>query len=776
MVADPAYIIGLGTFGTNVVTAVRDRSREFATGAERQFGFMSVAADHSVLENKTDVTTVALTSDSGIVGDTISSYPYLTEDITVPADRSVRRRHVGRYKLDNPVAPAFQDYFKMLHRHLEQFIEQQATGTRTSRPGTCTVVLVSSLADGTGSGALPLVTAAVTNIAENLDTEIRLVGVGAVPPLDTDLTGSYPPVDPVSYPNTYGSFRNLISLTETDDGESLDVPFYSWGNPHEDLTQEAVLETAGDAQKVLRVSKPAFDTYWLVSRQSVGSDKRHAHEFATTVGNALYATLRHTSHVDGSQATPNDSPLGTLGYSALGVPHTSVRQFCEYKKERAKTRSQLEEFVEPRIEALRERQQEIEKTLHMQVNNSPLVPKLIERVYDCLEENPDDDYEFVDSTTPDELTAALDALADQSDICSYFLTISALEWSLSGGRISSSVRANVSQTIKTVQDEHDLTLFTGTGPGTPSTLEGIETVESELEELREQYQERVLRVDEPIRDLLPPVNELFSSTREQRKQDLERLDKSLTRMESCRAIIEQVDELHSVCTQRKREAHERIRHELQTTQEEISHYQSTAEKLAEQIEHLTEELATLRHSLTTRDSDGLVTTLPLDRAALRNLTVEDAEALSSLKDYREHGLLDDDPEELTRRIIDLCAESRAWPEEISRHDTPVAIHGYDGTALLYNRTNEPVIDTGRLSAAVPNFSQPSSEGEHTDDPYLIEVVSASQAGRFSSLRGFRQLVELENRGLLRALAGPYQDYRRALAYPEWYDGEDIGFE
>jgi len=135
-------------------------------------------------------------------------------------------------------------------------------------------------------------------------------------------------------------------------------------------------------------------------------------------------------------------------------------------------------------------------------------------------------------------------------------------------------------------------------------------------------------------------------------------------------------------------------------------------------------------------------------------------------------------EEFTRRIIEHCKESRTWPEDIARHESSVAIHGYDETALLYSQANESIVDTDRLRTAVSNLSCCSltEDTEYTDDPYVIEMVSTSQGGRFDSLRGFERLADLNDRGVLQALAGPYRNYRRALAYPEWYDEIDGAFK
>ena len=773
MVVTPAYIIGLGAFGTNVVRALRDRSNELANDDRSGFGFMSIAADRSVLEYNSRITTVTLTSDSGIVRETVSGYPYLTKDISVPANREVRRRHVGRYKLDNPDQPTFLDFFKRYHRYLEQFIEQQSRSTSRSQSGKCTVVLVTSLGDGTGSGILPLVTAALAASAREIeDTEIRLVGLGTVPPLDIDPKESYPPADPVSYLNTYASFRNLMKMTCTDDGESLDVPFYSWGTPYEESTDDTMVETEDEAQKVLQVTKPAFDTFWLMS-QSDESVETHSCDFARTVGNALYATLGHTSQVAGFQTRVNESPLGTLGYSALGVAHEDLRKYCDRKREHERIRTKIDEFVKPRIEALRDKKNRIERSLHAQVQNHPLSPKLIRRLYGRLEENPADAYEFVKDTTPEELDAVLDNLAEEPDTCSYFLTTSVLEWSLSSGSISSTVHETVAREVSAVQEKHDLTPVTGSNPG---TLSAVKDVENQLETQREQ-EEREAQGETTTLDLVPLVGDLFTNPRERDRRDPRRIEESLARMESSRATLERLEELHRVCRNRKPNAHERVRDELKTVEDEIEHYRSRKTKLEEREEQLNAEVISLRDDLTSKRSDGPMAILALDNESFDNLTAEDVDTLSSLSDYVERGLLDVSQQEFTRRIIEHCEESRAWPEDIARHESSVAIHGYDETALLYSQENESIFDTDRVSTAISNLSFPSrADTEYTDDPYAIEMVSTSQGGRFESLRGFERLADLYNRGQLQALAGPYRDYRRALAYPEWYDDVGGAFE
>jgi hypothetical protein len=61
--------------------------------------------------------------------------------------------------------------------------------------------------------------------------------------------------------------------------------------------------------------------------------------------------------------------------------------------------------------------------------------------------------------------------------------------------------------------------------------------------------------------------------------------------------------------------------------------------------------------------------------------------------------------------------------------------------------------------------------DHLPDPYRVEFVSTARRGPLSATALYRKLDALADEGVLAELRGPYDDWRQAFAYPEWYGQE-----
>ena len=98
---------------------------------------------------------------------------------------------------------------------------------------------------------------------------------------------------------------------------------------------------------------------------------------------------------------------------------------------------------------------------------------------------------------------------------------------------------------------------------------------------------------------------------------------------------------------------------------------------------------------------------------------------------------------------------------------------FDKTAILYHQSNEPLVEGFVESiTGADRYSTPTGDGfNHSEDPFKIEVVSTSYGGDPRALTGFTQLADMAEEGLFEAMAGPYRDFRRAVAYPEWMSSE-----
>jgi hypothetical protein len=154
------------------------------------------------------------------------------------------------------------------------------------------------------------------------------------------------------------------------------------------------------------------------------------------------------------------------------------------------------------------------------------------------------------------------------------------------------------------------------------------------------------------------------------------------------------------------------------------------------------------------------------------LTLDECDTdLKSIKAYRDQGLLNIERERLIEFLQHCIDYSRDWPDAITRHDPSKVVAPHRGeTYVLYDETNDSLISDLRQLFSVPNELWTASHPDigFSDCPYRIDVVSVARKGRPDSLLGYQWLAEQAADGVFDAF-DTYRDYRRAIAYPEWYD-------
>lgn len=770
MTGAPTYIIGLGGTGVRVVKSLH--SQFSASPSKREhIGLMAIDSDHRELSRLSEISTIHLSSDSGPVGAAIETYPYLSRDIYVASDGADRRRHIGRYKLDNPVSPTFMNHYKTLERDLKSFFDERQNNL-SNGPNSYTIVLVTSFAGGTGSGTFPVFGAMLDKIRQEhwgRQTDVRIVGVGIVPSLND--SQNQVPTEPVAYPNTYGALRNLTTLLSVNDEQQLEVPIYSW-------TSKAQTEKSPEVPgTTFQLNQSPFDLYWLTdwdfSKQGDCSSLRDHSEVLKMLGNAIYAFSGHTTHQHSLWSKDRMlSPLGTIGYSAIAVPHQTLQTYCELKRDRDEIQNDVEQFIEPKLTQLRNRRCGLKSALSLQIEDSSLFVDASKHIYNQLPDISDDASAFVRELNSDELAISLDTVAE-SDVQSYALATQAIKWTLSrNGDVGSRVYSDAKKAIQSVRTNYDFQLV-GEPMFRMSISEQLYAVENALEQRKESYQNRLSESKPTVRDILPPKHTFLTSERERVERSLKKIDDDLNTLEGVKATLGALEELYSLAKKRVTDARDRLTKEMDRVEREISHFEQQEEELRTALENLRDELTAVRHSLLEPPNNGPVRFLRLDRNTLLNLTPSIFENLASIRDYSECGLISED-EVLWGSLFRCYEDSRDWSEAVTRHEKSVATSAiHDETIVLYHQENEYLIEDVSATFSDSDIVRTSTDQNirYTDNPHRIEVVSVSHEGEPESLVGFQRLASWKREGILKTLATQYDDHRRALAYPEWYNNE-----
>lgn len=779
----PTYVVGAGGVGCEVVSRLHAHEP-----TDNPFGLLAVDSDPDTLKTlPTDVTTVRLRSGPHFVDDPVDAYPYLAADMRVPAGDARGQRHVGRYKLDNPVGTSFRNHRATIERRIERFYRQRTVDITDRNARRYHLVLVAALGGGTGSGILPLLAAMLDRIGSRLEDnseigvrDVRVLGIGIVPPLEFDPGGTAQPVpvSPVSYPNTHAAFRNLSTLLDATPERPVDVRVYSRASGRTG-------DDRGDGRHGVgpdvALEQPPFDAYWLVGMDHGRGTERWDGDGRTTPGMVARAvrTLCGAAAPDVDhpfQSRISDVPiLGALGYGAVTVPHARLQTYCERRDERDRLQRRLKDTVKRNIAELRAERSQLRSALERTAGDRSSDAQWFARLWDHLDAAPEAPSELVD-IAPDAIEDGLEAVAVRSDLPTALAT--AVGFRAWAADEADDVRATAAETCREIREESvvDPAGRSGADGRSESVRDRATTIERELQERIDARRERLRETDPGIRDLLPPIVDAFTSERETFRESLDRLKANRSRVRAARERTETVARLESLADERVRGARERVQSRIQDIDRDLEHFQREKADLQETIEEFDEELGSLRRRLTDPPTAGPTFVCPLRRAALTDVTADALDELATITDYRDRGWLALDDAQFDRLLADCYAYSRSWPDSIGHHDaatSPPSRH--EVAVVLYHPGNDSCVTGFLESITEPDILRKSAQPsfEHGTDPFRIEFVSAVHSGRPEHLRGFRRLQELRDAGVFEAFGHPYRDHQRAVAYPEWYDDVDV---
>ncbi|MFB6108008.1 MAG: tubulin-like doman-containing protein [Haloplanus sp.] len=800
MAGVPTYVVGAGRVGVEVLSALCDRG-----AAGDRLGLMAVDSDAGVLARAPSaVQTVHLSSDTGVVGEAVGSYPYLSTDVRIPDAGANGQRHVGRYKLDNPVSPAFHNHFETLRRRVERFYESTQVGLETP-PRTYHLVVVAALGGGTGSGVTPLLAAMLDRVRARLegdvDVDVRVFGVGVVPPLDFDPSYDPFPAPPVSYLNAYGALRNLTTLLDASADAPVEVPVYSSADSLDAVRAADAGDSAG-VGTVFGLSRSPFDAYWLVSAAHGGDGSTDDATVPAMVAGGIRVLSSVAPDADHAclSRTSDVSPLGAMGYGAVTVPHRAVCTYCERTRERERRARRLERVVERNLDDLRAERDALAAALDAAADARDALheatalddpsqrpeasapdgtdahPAWFRRLRTRLDADPDAPAALVDAD-PTAVGDALDRLAAATDPQTHLSTVARVADGLADP--CAEVRASVAETCAAIREGYDVELVADAWRSLP-LADRAAALDDALADHVETCRTRRSEAGADLRDLLPPANEAFTSERERLTMRLDRLRADRDRLSRAGDRLDAVDRVASVVRDRLSQARERAESRLDDVDRDRAYFRDERASRRETLDDLDRELASLRRSLTTPTRDGASFVLPLRRDALSDLTRSTLETdLTSLAAYREHGLLDVDAEGFEATVADCHAFARGWPPAVTHHETAVTpASTHDHAMVRYHEANESCVADFVASVTSPDTLVTSSQSglAYASDPFRIDLLSLAHAGRPDTLRGFDRLAAMAADGVFDAVAGPYREWARALAYPEWDDDVAERFE
>lgn len=777
----PTYVIGVGGAGIDVITELRERTVE----SEQSQSHITVAAvdsDRATLDDvPAGVTKVYLGSDGGVVGDTCRLYPYLSDDLIIPADGANRLRNVGRYTLDSPSSPGFQSHFDTFSRRLEQFIDNQETSL-SSEQQRYTVVVVASLAGGTGSGTLPLLLGMLDTIRNELTARkgvnIELVGIGIVPPLRFDPEYTAPPVDPVEYPNTYGALRNLATLFDADEHDPKTIPVYSTLSTSYPGDTGAA-ERGGDTGVEFELTSPPLDACWLVSTTpptTVRSQVSRTVDVAPTVAETVCALSRYAAvdAVHGSWiSTAGDTSVGTFGHATLSVPHQRLREYCEQKQRRTDKQARLKRFVEPKLTEQRTTRETLAAALETRPDTAAQSEiDWLERLSSSLDSDPDSVYNLVTAFDPEAVGDSLAALVSREGLRSGLVVGLALKRAVSAGP-STSIRSRGRRIVAALSSEYGVETAEH---NSASLTERLKTQTSALEEQIERHRRQQENQSPGVRDLLPSVHPVLRSKRQQLAQKRRVLESEREKLVNVQLKLRALQRVEAVIDDKLRKIRDEIRARLADVDRELAYFVGERERLSREVAELDRNIRSLRNTLVHPSSDGKARYLALDREALSETTLDTVEnKLSSIDAYQGYGLLANG-EMIQNGLMRCYRDSRGWPPAVARHEQSAAVSSsYEKTLVLYHESNKSAVEAGLQSVTDPDTVRASSNptAEFTNDPYCIEFVSLRYGGHPESLAGFHRLEEMATAGFLKSMSGAYRNPSQTLAYPKLYNNDSI---
>ncbi|MFB6108009.1 MAG: tubulin-like doman-containing protein [Haloplanus sp.] len=782
MVTHPTFVVGAGQAGINVMRAIDAVARQ--NGEADRFAYAAIDTDVDTLNRAPDdARRYNLSIEDDFLGEDRATYPYLTRSMNIEGKGAKRQRPVGRYKLDN--RGEFDSTFKSLWRDIESHYDSVDVdlGPETA---SFNIFYVHSHGGGTGSGTYPLLAGMLNTIADDLGTDhVYMAGVGVLPmiPFPGDDSPVTFPGRPIYYPNAYAALKDLeqFELLEIDDTATRELLVQS-------KRRGGTSGSRTDVESFTFEHSPPFDDYWLVGVDEgkiQGGLDRHVGpesyrgELNQTIARGLHAITQFSTSAE--NWTQGRSVVGTLDQSTVSVPHEEVQAYCEQKSERNDRAERKDEEIPAEIERLESRKAEIE-ALKSHLDPEQIADEELKRDLERRLEQ-DNFYtgaDIIDRKSPSDIEQVLADIAEDHPVEGEIIATNILEEKLQEQQGVPQVEQEHEDVVQHLWSKYNMQ--TEPGGSNVRTLEGKasktkEHLEENIEEQKELVESWDPALPGKLQDWLPPLIGIFESNREHAEAVVEELQSDYDQLERIQSEWGRVSRMKRAVADHKQSIRDQIDDQIDEKNRQISELQAERESLADEIEKMDREIESKLDDLTDADLGKRVAVLPLKQSELEAIdpsTVD--EVLDSLSAYVEEGLVDSD--KVRRALSSRFEFARAWENRIIDGDMAGANYeqyqtDWDEMWILHEDANEGLVDRINTVASGANETkQPGGDIQALSDPYRVEFVSFSRRGPVSRLKIYQVMDDLADRGDLDDLAGLYDDYRQAFAYPEWY-GRDV---
>lgn len=782
----PTFVVGVGQAGIKVMNVLAEVAEE--NGDRDKFEFVAMDTDTNMLSQRPDdALELKLDHDAGFVNEDVSKYPYLTREMaeSLGDQGAMRRRPIGRYKLDSRGSNSYSDQYDALWEKAESHYNSEAQKLEPD-DASFNIYYIHSLGGGTGSGTFPLLAAMLDELANTLerttnDIETYLGGVGVVPRITFDPEINDPIGDERYFPNAYAAMNDLDKFEElASRNKTRTLPIYA------QTLGGAATTTKAPSKNEFELTSPPFDDYWLFGIdegkiQGAVDAATGAESYAERVNQTIARSLHAISKLGESAENWADAKpyIGALDQAEVRVPHQEVLGYYELLTQREAKEDRIEEIPDD-IRDLEERREELE-TLKQNVDEDAIRdPELRQTVRKLIDAEFPSGANLVQTESVDRIETVLDEIEQDHEIEGMIVATSLLRDKLSEERGLPAVENDRKDTVTDLWSEYNMAARPQYGGESATTIEAKAAgLEEFLHDKIDEYNDVVENWDPglvgQLQDALPPFGP-FESDREEAEEVLEKLERSREALERVESEWGRVSDMRKAVEDRRRDIRDRIDQLMTDCNEQITDLQTEREELQREIEGIDDNLESTKQSLSTEQTNQRLAILPIETENLDDLDPETApERLDSIHAYQEHDLVSGEKlgYAMNQSVNNADAEANrnvtSTDYDFDSHRQPVQGASRE-TWFLYHEDNNPL--KSNITTATPGNTLSSGEQNKLDylpDPYRIELVSFHRRGPVPGLKYYQQLEDMADDGTLDAYGGQYSgDHRLGFAYLEWY--------
>jgi hypothetical protein len=791
-------MIGLGGAGTAIVkhthqTIQKEMERSEDDSVEdlnKYFRFYVLdSSNDEFSELDDDIGRNVIQDEETLFRENRSKYPFLSEDFEYSAEGARRCRSIARYKLDNKPTPGFEEHYDIINKIIETHMSD-VEDLRTEIPNRMNIFIAHSLAGGTGSGTFPLVAAMANEKAKEMNYDTYLSGIGVISKVKDPILVE----EPGFRPNMYASMRDVMKMSS----DKRVLPIYSKKGPGQSSNIGERLEDGGEATD-FHLDDPV-DHYWFVGinegLKERGKESGQSESYVEEIDNTIAESVLSLSRLKGEKENfvEERGVCGSLGEAEITVPMDIIERYCETQEDVREMSSDL--FGGDIPEGYRELEPSGEDKVDVENFYSEARGKQKEHIDDDIEE-------------------IFDRVAEENFGGDKTIFSEDIESELD--KLGSEIR-DIFDPEDTVEEEID------------EIYNNLDTCEVARLKIKAVFKKRILDEyrDEVYKQFNETVDELCRKerydirtkgvSREQRRYSLRREIKE--QIEENEASLESLNfsNVEKLIEAGKMVAggsyvyppkKSKIRSKLREAEEDLSDLNSVCrhkdnfEKMEEYIsERHTEAKRGLKklvdefYSMKTdmdRDKQTLVESnystrlgyLPVNEDIIEGSLDKEwlEDNISDIRDCFDEDLVNrEDFNDALKKQVKI---TYPWEESVTRKGEENKIQGeYRGDEeqtlwIFYHESNEQVVEDHFDDDSYVELTETARSGgdklAYSGDPYRIKMVAMFNSPHVDLLDTYQILDDLKEENDLGSFTNPddspYDDWRQAHAYAEWYDDE-----